>query len=77
MSGSASYDLKYFTLSLNSAISSSVMVSALAITGIKLTLVWSLRMNSMSICFNLYKSIVEVVWRRRFAWQLTSGQLVV
>ena len=41
------------TRSLNSAISSSVIVSALAITGIKLTLVWSLRINSMSICFKL------------------------
>lgn len=33
--------------------SSSVNVSALAMTGIKLTLVWSLRMNSMSIGFSL------------------------
>jgi hypothetical protein len=40
-----------FTCSLNSAISSSVIVSALAITGIKLTFVWSRRLNSMSICF--------------------------
>jgi hypothetical protein len=29
-------------------------VSAFAITGIKLTLVWSRRMNSTSICFKLY-----------------------
>lgn len=41
------------TRSLKSAISSSFMVSALAMTGIRLTLLCSRRMNSMSICFNL------------------------
>ena len=41
------------TRALKSAISSSVKVSALAMMGIKLTLVWSLRINSISICFKL------------------------
>ena len=40
-------DMK-LTLDLNAKISSSVMVSALAMTGIRLTLVCSLRITSMS-----------------------------
>lgn len=45
------------TRRLKFATSSSVKVSALAMIGIKLTLVWSLRMNSISICFRLWDNI--------------------
>lgn len=48
------------TRALKSAISSSVKVSALAMMGIKLTLVWSLRMNSMSICLRLFECILVI-----------------
>lgn len=45
--------MSVFTRSLNSAISLSVIVLALAITEIKLTFVWSWHINLMSICFKL------------------------
>jgi hypothetical protein len=48
------HDVERRTRCLKATISSSVRVSALAMTGIKLTLVCRRRMNSMSICFNLF-----------------------
>ena len=51
-------DVHQLTLALNSATSSSVRVSALAITGIRLTLVCSRRMNSISRGFRLRDAFV-------------------
>ena len=51
-------DVHRLTLALNSATSSSVRVSALAITGIRLTLVCSRRMNSISRGFRLCDTFV-------------------
>lgn len=55
------------TLALKEAISSSVKVSAFAIMGIKLTLVWSRRMNSISIGRKLENAsrLVRVILRSR------------
>jgi hypothetical protein len=46
---------------LNSATSSSVNVSALAITGMRLTLVWSRRMNSTSIGLSLIHQLTRSI----------------
>ena len=51
-------DVRQLTLALNSATSSSVRVSALAMTGMRLTLVCSRRMNSISRGFRLRDTFV-------------------
>lgn len=53
------------TRRLKLATSSSVKVSALAMIGIKLTLVCNLRMNSISICFRLEDNISSRISRER------------
>lgn len=56
---------RQLTRSLNSATSSSVNVSALAITGIRLTLVWSRRMNSTSIGLSLMYELARFIDNQR------------
>jgi len=61
------------TLALKSTISSSVSVSAFAMTGIRFTRVCKRRMNSMSSCFRLWAR-VESNYQPKAIRQLTSDQ---
>lgn len=66
---------KVRTRALKFAISSSVIVSALAMIGIRLTFVWSRRMNSISIGFSLeIRSCKKYVFNgSRYDARMTSG----